>query len=530
MPRPLRLGAAALLGLLCLLVGHVGAAPRAVPAGGTVVVALASDLLELDPGRASDRSSWRVLSCLFETLVRPGPEPGQVRPGLALSWESQEGGRVWTFHLRRDVYFHDGRPMNAAAVAASLRRQFDPLLTPQPERRARFLFFRSLLGGRPPVVQQVAVVDPDSVRIVLRQPVRDFLELLAHPPAAIVAPSMVASRESSPAPVGTGPFRLAERRPGQRVALDSNPYYWGGRPPLDHLIFTVVPQASSRTRELTRGNADLAVALDPLEVEALKASGRFQVATAGGLNSWGLVMNCSRHPWSDLRARVALQHALPRVELARRFVGSRGQAATGVLSPRSWAWDSTERGYAWQPDRARRLLSRIRFPRSYSVDLLYPTETPVLADPAGLASRVAQGLVEVGLPVTPRGLAPEDWSGCLRQGAYDLALLFQEQGQVDPDVALYPLWSRGSNTPGGTNLLRFSSGRLQDLLDMARTAPERRDRARLYREIQQQLLGAAPLVPLAWSLEITAWRQSLQGVSVDRLGLLDFSRAWLGHR
>ncbi len=525
----LRCGGAVLLVLLLMLGQRVAAAPQAVPAGGTVVVALPGDLQGLDPGLATDRSTWRVLSCVFETLVRPGPEPGQVRPGLATSWETSADGRQWTLHLRRDVYFHDGQPLTAAAVALSLRRQFDPLATPSPSRRAQFQFFRSLMGGNPPRIQQVTPLGSTSVRIVLRQPVRDFLEILAHPPCAVVSPAM-ATAGGGVTPVGTGPFRFVERRQGQRVTLESNLHYWGGRPPLDYVVFTVVPQASARQRELVRGNADMAAAVDLLQVDSMKASGAFDLAPAGGLNSWSMVMNCARHPWSDIRTRIALQHALPRVHLAGLFGGTRSRAASGVLSPRSQAWDRSEQGYAWDPARARRLLARVRLPQASSVALLYPAESPVVADTAGLASQVAAGLASVGLSVSTRPLAAAEFSACLRQGGYDLALVLEEQGQVDADLELYPDWSRENSVPGGSNLSRFSSGRLQELLDLARTAPDPEHRKQLYREVQRQLWEAAPRVPLAWSLEVTARRRALQGVTADRLGVLDFSRAWLGHR
>ncbi len=521
-----RLVGAVLLVILLILVHRVAATSRDLPAGGTAVVAIPSDLQALDPALTCDRSTWRVLSCVYETLVRPGPEPGQVRPGLATSWEVSADGLRYTMHLRRDVRFHDGRPLTASAVARSLLRQLDPKAAASRFGGGRFVFLSSLLGGTPPRIQRIIPWGTGSVRIELRQPVRDLLEILAHPPCAVVAPT-VASSSGRSSPVGTGPYRFVENRPGQRVTLESNPGYWGGRPPLDNLVFTVVPQAAARQRELVRGNADLATAVDLLQVDSLKAAG-LVVSPAGGLNSWSLVMNCSRHPWSDLRSRVALQHALPRVKLARMFGGTRSVAATGMLSPRSRAWDPGERGYAWDPARARRLLARIRLPRAMPMALLFPTASPVVADTAGLAGRVADGLASVGLAVRPQPVTAEELEACLARGGFDLALRFEEQGRVDADLELYPDWSRENSIPGGTNVSRFSSGHLQELLDLARTDPDARRRNRLYREVQQHLNRAAPRVPLAWSLEVTAHRRRLRGVTVDRLGILDFSGAWLG--
>jgi len=212
------------------------------------------------------------------------------------------------------------------------------------------------------------------------------------------------------------------------------------------------------------------------------------------------------------------------------FGGTRSQAASGMLSPRSRAWDPNERGYAWDPARARRLLVRVRRPETSEVVLLYPAESPVVADTAGLARRVADNLASVGLAVRPQALPSAELGMCLARGGFDLALLLEEQGWVDADLELYPDWSRENSVPGGTNISRFSSGRLQELLDLARTAPDAEGRVRLYREVQQQLHRAAPRVPLAWSLEVTAHGQRLRGVTVDRLGILDFSGAWLGSR
>lgn len=511
------------MALALLLAGQAWAAPRAVPAGGTAVVAVPSELEGLDPGRSVRRTSWRVQSCVFETLVRPGERAGEVLPALAATWESGDGGREWRLHLRRDVYFHDGQRLTAHAVALSLRRQFDPEVTPSASRRALFAFWRDLLGGNPGVVKSVSAVDSDTVRIVLRAPVRDFLEILAHPPLAIVSPAMARGSDAAP-PVGTGPFRFVEWRSGQRLTLESNLHYWGGRPPLDYVIFTSVPRASARSRELLRGNADLSVALDLLEVDALKASEALEVWTGSGLNSWSLALNCSRQPWSDIRTRVALQQALPRADLARRFAKTRGLAATSFLSPKCWAYDASLKPPAYSPDRARRLLQRVRLPQG--LELLYPTDSPVVADTQGLALAIAGRLAAAGLSATPRAVDSAEFLRRVQRGSYDLALVLEERGVTDPDVELYPDWSRDNRG----NYSRFSSGRLQDLLDMGRTVADRGHRRNVYAEIQEQLQEAAPAVPVAWSLEVLARRRSLNGVSVDRLGMLDFRGAWLGHR
>src|SRR5690349_7815927 len=102
----------------------VGTAGGAAGAGGTFVIAGASDPTYLDPALVSDGESFRVTEQIFESLVSLKPGTTLIRPGLATKWGSKNG-KDWTFKLRHGVKFHDGTPFNAAAVCANFNRQYN---------------------------------------------------------------------------------------------------------------------------------------------------------------------------------------------------------------------------------------------------------------------------------------------------------------------------------------------------------------------------------------------------------------------
>jgi peptide/nickel transport system substrate-binding protein len=487
--------------------------------GGTLLVDLAGEPASWDPSQVQDLAGWRVLSCLFETLVRPGPRPGQYLEGLARSWRQSRDGREWVFFLRRDVYFHDGRPMNAFSVVFSLRRQFDPQRRPYRTALAQHVVAQSLLGGNPPVLERVEALDEFSVRLVLRQPLQDFLEILCQPAMAVVSPAVVLQTDQ---PVGTGPFRLAEWRAGQRISLRANLHYYRGRPFLDQLVFRSVADPAARAREIERGNADLAASVDPAEADRLKGLPDLVVERRPGTDGAFLYMNCSQLPWSDQRARVGLSQALHRRALARQFYGERGRPAGGVVPPESWAFDGSVKGYAFDRDRAFRLLRDVG--RNYRPQLLVARDSRSLARPAEAAAEVARSLQAVGLAVDPRLVENEELRARLSRGDYDLALVVEELGEVDPDLYLYPRWSRSNLRRGGTNWARWSNDPMQNLLTQGRTTS---DRLPVYRDVQRRIQEAAAVVPLAWGPELLAWRRQVRDLGIDRLGLLHFEAAWL---
>jgi len=210
-------------GFVCLLLATVGllaaAAPAASPrAGGTLRMALSADPPTLDPALATDLTSAAVVRQLFDTLVELDERltPG---PGLAQRWTVSADRRVYTFALRRDVRFHNGRPLEAADVKYAWERA---ARGKRPWVFDKISGAREFIEGRAREIDGLRVLDPATVEVRLATPFAPFIYLVAYDAAAVVPREEVERLGAgfATSPVGTGAFRLARWRRDDELVLE----------------------------------------------------------------------------------------------------------------------------------------------------------------------------------------------------------------------------------------------------------------------------------------------------------------------
>ena len=184
-------------------VAWIGCAPDKPVNDAPVLVGRGADAIALDPARVTDAESSEVTEQIFDHLVRYKPDSPEIEPSLAESWDESPDGRTWTFHLRKNVRFHDGTPFDADAVVFSFDRQRDPH---HPYHQPDFTYWENNFRN----IQSVEAVDPYTVRITIERPFAPFLSNLATFPVSIVSPSAVRKwgAEFARHPVGTGPVPL----------------------------------------------------------------------------------------------------------------------------------------------------------------------------------------------------------------------------------------------------------------------------------------------------------------------------------
>src|SRR5688572_527521 len=170
--------------LLVLLLIAAGCAPEKPRVDKTVLVGRASDVIGLDPARITDSDSAEVTEQIFDHLVRYRASSTDIEPALALKWEVSDDGRVWTFHLRPNVFFHDGSAFGADAVVFSFDRQRDPH---HPFHQPDFTYWENTFRN----IQAVEKIDELTVRITIERPYAPFLANLAMFPVSIVSPTAV---------------------------------------------------------------------------------------------------------------------------------------------------------------------------------------------------------------------------------------------------------------------------------------------------------------------------------------------------
>ncbi|MBV0891303.1 ABC transporter substrate-binding protein [Paracoccus sp. Z118] len=234
---------------------------------------------------------------LFEGLTRFGPD-GSIRPGLAASWDVKEDGRVYDFHLRGGVTFHDGSEFTADDVVFSLDRA-----RAEDSTNAQ----KQLFEG----IESVEAVSPTLARVTLAAPDGAFPFKMAWGDAVMVDPASAGTNAVSP--VGTGPFRLADWRQGDRITLEAWDGYWGERPALTQATFRFIADPTAAFAAMMAEDVDAFPNYPaPETLEQLKADPRFRVIVGTTEGETILSMNNAAPPLDDVRVRKAIALAVDR--------------------------------------------------------------------------------------------------------------------------------------------------------------------------------------------------------------------------
>ena len=473
----------------------------AAPARAQVLeIAVDQSPVGLDPHVATAFSTTMVLSTIYEGLTAISPDL-RVVPALAESWTESPDGLTYTFRLRPNATFHDGKALTPMDVIASVARVRDPK-TGSP------------FASRFAMVSQLVPDGDNGVRFVLTTPSASFLAQLASLAIVPAGDTDLAKR-----PDGTGPFRFKEWQPNTFIALEHNAGYWQhGRPALAAIRFDIVPEATTRRLGLTGGTYQLLPTLDAATATALKAAPGVRLLETQDL-AYSLVgMNVTKPPFDKPAVREALNYALNRAQIVQAAYF--GQAApAGPLSPALKDWALPVSAYAcYRPDpaKARELLKQAGLTLPVKVTLNVLGSLPLVVNIAQVVQAQANKAgFDVTLNVQEAGRFIQDW----RAGNFE-AFASLNSGGPDPD----DYFGRTFQTGGATNVYKYSNPKLDQILSEARAVPQARRKV-LYDEAQKMLACDGPVAHLAYGTLFAAERSNVQGFRLNPtrslLGLRD---------
>lgn len=463
-------------------------------AGGAYVEAVAGAPVQVIPllnDPLTDPVGRDLGALLFDGLTRIGSD-GLPEPALAESWQIDPGGTVYTFRLRRDVTWHDGRPFGADDVVFTLRAIQDSRFNGNP---ALVTLWRDVLVDR---------IDEHTVRCTLKAPYAPFPSVARVPilPAHLLRGLPVdqwAAADFARRPVGTGPYRLLELSE-QRARLERNPDYFAGAPFLEQveLRFFAAPEAALSA--LTRG-----------EVQAMGSSTADELALVNlprNLRRFALpqdeyavlTFNLRRAPLDNLALRQALARGLDKAALLDDAgIFDAEPLATPIMNG-WWAFDPTARWYAYDPLLAQLALSELGYDTDAAGMLTregQPLTLPLITDgePRRLAAAraVARQWQALGVRVEVEELDSATLRQRLRDRDFVLALHAWTRLGADPDV--FELW-HSSQAENGLNYAGLRDAAIDDLLIGARTESELAVRNDDYSAFQRRWIDLVPSIVL----------------------------------
>ena len=467
--------------------------------GGVLVFGRSGDSVSLDPGRETDGESFYGSTAVFDTLVEFVPGGTAVQPALATSWDIEDGGLTWTFHLREGVKFHDGTPFNAEAVVFSFERQFiesHPFYDHGPWKYWGYMDMDSIL-------KEVVALDDLTVQFRLKKVEAPFLANLAMDFASIVSPTAVAKydEEFKNNPVGTGAFKFVSWTKDSDIVFERNDDYWDGPVYLDRLILKVIPDATSRWLALQKGEVDLIDFPSAEDLAAMAKTDGIQLIQQPGLNVGYLALNTQKKPFDNKLVRQAMNYAIDQQEIVTAVYGAVGQVAKNPIPPTIWSYNDDIEDYGYDPEMAKSLLKKAGYPNGFEMELwAMPVARPYNPNARKIAEIMQAQLAKVGIKAS---IISYEWGTYLDKtdmGEHQAAMLGWTGDNGDPDNFLWVLLSApAAELPAG-NIALWKDATFTDLIGRAKETTDQDERTELYREAQVVFHEEAPWVPIAHSV------------------------------
>jgi len=377
-------------------------------------------------------------------------------------------------------------------------------------------------------LESYRAVDPNTVELKLKQRSAPLLRNLANPTATVASPDALKKygQDLANHPVGSGPFRVVEMAPDDHVTLERNPSWWGGKVYLDRVIFRTVPEASTRLVMLQKGEAQFIEAPSPDDIAKIKTDPAMQILQApGGMNA--VYMQNSKPPFTDVRVRQALNYAVNKDEINRQLFKGLGRVANSPMPPSYAEYDPTLKPYPYDPQRAKAMLSAAGFPKGFAVRLMTYNTTQAF-NPAGgvpFAEAIQQYLSQVGVSVAIDAVELGAWSTRRLSGDFEMACAGWFGTNLDPDGYFFPAF-HSSQIPG-RNSAQVRDAALDKMLLDAQQQYDPKQRAAMYRQIQQYLMVSAPWIYVNVPSILNGATRSLNNLELYYLFIRDPMQAWL---
>lgn len=526
--------------------------------GGQLRTSTLSDPRTFNPVIARETSSSAVYGWLFEGLVQLDTDTGEWIPGLAHRWEFSEDGLEWTFYLREGVYWHDGVEFTADDVIFTFDVIYDESIPTstrevltingqklQYEKIDRYTVKFILPEVFAPLLQQLSTdILP---RHILYEPWREgrFNEMwtVDTPPSEII---------------GTGPLKMVEYLPGERVVYEANPHYWrvdqDGRPLifLDSVLMRITENIETMALMFEHGQTDVyTVRGDEYEryVDGQQA-GNYTVYEAGpalgdawvAFNQNASVPEPKRSWFRNQKFRLAVAHAVDKESMIDSIYLGRAVPTWGPVSPAHSAWHNPDLPeYPYDLDRAQELLEEAGFELG-SDGLLRDWDGNVVEftiitnagnrEREAMANFLREDLEALGMRVTVNPIDFNLLVGQLTSGQGWDAIILGFTGVMDPNG--------GRNVWHSTGGLHFWNldpegpqpdwqRRIDEIFDTAATILDREERRRLYNEWQALAAEHLPLVYLVLPVRDYAVRNTVKNATPSTYAgpLRNFEVVWL---
>ncbi|PLY02673.1 MAG: peptide-binding protein [Desulfuromonas sp.] len=485
--------------------------------GDTFIEASLGDASVLLPVISSDSASSSVNSQLYNGLVRYDKD-FRIEGELAESWEISADDLTITFHLRKDVKWHDGTPFTSADVKFNYELYIDPN-TPTSYAEA----FKQ--------VASVETPDPYTFVVHYDKPYAPALIRWGMPihPRHLLEGEDVTKSPLGRHPIGTGPYKFKEWVTGEKIVLEANPDYFEGRPYIKRIVYRVIPDQTTQLLELLTGNLDL-MNLTPLQYDRQTDTPAFRRLYRKyrylGFSYTYLGYNLKRPMFQDRRVRQALSYAINKQEIIDGVLLGYGAIATVPYKTDTWTYNPDVPRYDYNPDKARELLAEAGWTDSDGDGILDKDGVAfsfTIVTNQGNDLRAKTGEIiqrrfkDIGVDVKLRII---EWATFLKEfinpSNFDATILGWSGG---PEPDQYNIWHSSKTGPRELNFIGYKNPEVDELLDLGRRVFDQQKRKEYYDRFQYILAEDQPYTFLYFGESLPAVSSRIHGIEPAPAGI-----------
>ncbi|MDB4894479.1 MAG: ABC-type dipeptide transport system, periplasmic component [Firmicutes bacterium] len=466
--------------------------------GGTLTVGVATEPNTVDVYQMT----WSGgLENMFQSLLSRDFDY-KYADGLAEKWTSSPDGKTWTFTLKQNVKFHDGTPFDAEAVKRHFETMRDKATAAQ--QASEWEWFESM-----------TVVDPHTIRFNLKQPFPNAEFRNSKTYGAIQSPTAYAQHGPNgdktygiDVAVGTGPFKLGQYVPGDKLVMKRNPdYAWApkwaanqGAPYIDQLVWRLIPDSSTRLTELETGNIQVLLDLPVEQYDRAKAISGVEVAQRPGFGLGYLDFRKDKAPFNNVKVRQAVNLAIDREAIVKSIFFGHAKAAYGLVPSELSSYYEQKDAHSLNVAKAKQLLQEAAYDPNQTIQLITRNRT----EHVRIAEAVQPMLQAIGMKVEIVQYDAAALKAKQKEGAWQLAV--SQYSWDDPDILGWFLY--GKNAPS-LNSSGWADKQTDQLFEAAESAPSPKERDAKYKELQQYLIAQAVWAPIWFPLSFDAIRTDL---------------------
>ncbi|MBM3117978.1 MAG: peptide ABC transporter substrate-binding protein [Chloroflexi bacterium] len=522
------------LTLLAILICALAALPLIVGCQPKVILSPAREAgalnlwdtgpITLDPAISSEMTSHPYVMQIFSGLVRlNGSKPA---PDIAERWDRTNDGKTYTFYLRKEVKFHNGRKVTAQDFKYSWERACHPETRSQTAATylGDIVGVKDVLEGKTTKISGIEVINDYTLKVTINAPKAYFLAKLTYPTAFVVDRANVETgKKWWQKPNGTGPFRLREWKPGEILVLELNEYYYG-QLATTNIAFHLLAGMPMAMYEL--GEIDVAPVDENYIDIATDKSGPFykELAIFPELSLFYIGFNTQKPPFDDVDVRRAFCYAINKERIIKLTLKDMVTKADGILPLNLPGYNENLEGLSYDVAKAKELIANSKYGSAANLPPIRLTTSGWGGNiPEYLGAIIEDWQQNIGVEVTVRQLEPEVFSYYLKDEADEMFISGWIADYPDPQNFLDILFHTGAEYNTGN----YSNPDVDALLDQAGIEADEAKRFTLYQQAEQIIVDEAACLPLWFGRTYLLIKPYVKNYKLDAQGIPTLSEAYL---